>query len=85
MNVSFCTVSNYFSIISSNILRANTHQLEMEINTKSRACGLELKAKQAEAIFFFVQGHNTFVSLPTGYGKSSLLPGEFVKMIISAN
>ena len=52
------------------------------INAHQIAYGLELKAKQAEAIFFFVQGHDTFVSLPTGYGKSSLLPGEFDKMII---
>ena len=30
----------------------------------------ELKEKQIEAIDTFVSGHDTFVSLPTGYGKS---------------
>ena len=30
----------------------------------------ELKVKQTEAIQSFVSGRNTFVSLPTGYGKS---------------
>ena len=29
-----------------------------------------LKEKQSEAICAFVEGHDTFVSLPTGYGKS---------------
>ena len=30
----------------------------------------ELKPKQTEAIQSFVSGRDTFVSLPTGYGKS---------------
>ena len=30
----------------------------------------ELKEKQIEVIYTFVSGHDTFVSLPTGYGKS---------------
>ena len=30
----------------------------------------ELKPKQIEAIQSFVSGRDTFVSLPTGYGKS---------------
>ena len=36
-----------------------------------------LKDKQKEAVSLFLQGHDTFVSLPTGYGKSliyALLP-----------
>ena len=33
--------------------------------------GIEaLKAKQEEAILSFLAGNDTFVSLPTGYGKS---------------
>ena len=54
-----------------------------QINECARAYGLELKAKQAEAIFSFVHGHDTFVSLPTGYGKSlvyALLPSVFDKI-----
>ena len=42
-----------------------------------------LKDKQIEAISAFVQGHDTFVSLPTGYGKSmiyALLPSVFDKI-----
>ena len=32
--------------------------------------GMQLKEKQLEAIDSFVNGNDTFVSLPTGYGKS---------------
>ena len=47
------------------------------------ALGLVLKSKQSEAISAFVQGHDTFVSLPTGYGKSiiyAILPSVFDKI-----
>ena len=39
-----------------------------------------LKPKQLEAVSSFVAGNNTFVSLPTGYGKSiiyAILPLVF--------
>ena len=42
-----------------------------------------LKPKQVEAIQSFVSGHDTFVSLPTGYGKTvifALLPLVFNKI-----
>ena len=42
----------------------------------------ELKEKQKEAVMTFVQGHDTFVALPTGYGKSiiyAILPLVFDK------
>ena len=43
----------------------------------------ELKEKQKEAVMAFVQGHDTFVALPTGYGKSiiyAILPLVFDKL-----
>ena len=43
----------------------------------------ELKDKQLEAIVSFVGGQDTFVLLPTGYGKSviySMLPVVFDKL-----
>ena len=42
-----------------------------------------LKVKQKEAIEAFVSGKDTFVALPTGYGKSiiyALLPSIFDKL-----
>jgi len=39
-----------------------------------------LKEKQVEAISVFLQGNDTFVALPTGYGKSviyAVLPHAF--------
>ena len=42
----------------------------------------KLKEKQEEAVTLFIQGNDTFVSLPTGYGKSiiyAILPGAFDK------
>lgn len=43
----------------------------------------ELKKKQKEAVLTFVEGHDTFVALPTGYGKSviyAILPLVFDKL-----
>jgi len=43
----------------------------------------ELKEKQKEAISTFIQGRDTFVALPTEYGKSliyALLPPVFDKL-----
>ena len=44
---------------------------------------IHLKEKQIEAISSFCSGHDVFVSLPTGYGKSliyAMLPSMFDKM-----
>ncbi len=49
----------------------------------ARVFGLTLKEKQLEAIILFVSGRDTFVSLPTGYGKSicyAILPSVFDKI-----
>lgn len=43
----------------------------------------ELKDKQLEAVSKFVEGHDIFVSLPTGYGKSviyEILPLVYDKL-----
>ena len=57
---------------------------ETAIKEATNAIGLtELKEKQKEAILTFVQGHDTFVVLPTGYGKSiiyAILPLVFDKL-----
>ena len=34
--------------------------------------GYSLKPKQFEAVLTFMSGKDTFVSLPTGYGKSAI-------------
>ena len=42
-----------------------------------------LKEKQVEAVISFIQGRDTFVSLPTSYGKSliyAVLPYVFDKL-----
>ena len=58
--------------------------VETAIKEAMNAIGLtELKEKQKEAITMFVQGHDTFVVLPTGYGKSiiyGILPLVFDKL-----
>ncbi len=49
----------------------------------ARVFGLTLKEKQLEAIISFVSGRDTFVLLPTGYGKSicyAILPSVFDKI-----
>ena len=51
-------------------------------------CGMvlgydEMKQKQVDAVCTFLQGKDTFVSLPTGYGKSliyAILPITFDKL-----
>lgn len=54
------------------------------ISESAKQLGLEkLKEKQLEAVSSFVRGHDTFVSLPTGYGKSviyAILPFVFDKL-----
>ena len=48
-------------------------------------CGIStLKDKQEEAILTFLSGQDTFVSLPTGYGKSiifGILPLVFDRLL----
>ena len=54
------------------------HDVSIELGFTS------LKPKQKEAIVAFVLGNDTFVSLPTGYGKSvifAMLPLVFDKLL----
>ena len=57
--------------------------VEAAIHESARDLGYDnLKDKQKEAVVAFLQGNDTFVSLPTGYGKSvifAILPGAFDK------
>ena len=49
----------------------NTVDLPSVLNLASQRMGIErLKPKQLEAVEAFVSRKDTFVSLPTGYGKS---------------
>ena len=43
---------------------------ELAMAEAARKMSINLKEKQKEAILSFVRGRDTFVSLPTGYGKS---------------
>ena len=56
-------------------------KISQAITESGRALGvLELKSKQLEALNAFLSGRDTFVSLPTGYGKSiiyAVLPLAF--------
>lgn len=58
--------------------------MDAAIAESSKRLGIDyLKEKQLEAISSFVKGHDTFVSLPTGYGKSIIyasLPYIFDKL-----
>ena len=50
---------------------SNCMDLPLALDLASRRMGVDgLKPKQLEAIESFVSGKDTFVSLPTGYGKS---------------
>ena len=60
-------------------------RLEFVLQEVSEELGFpSLKVKQKEAIGVFVKGHDIFVSLPTGYGKSvifAILPMVFDKLL----
>ena len=59
-------------------------ELEQIAVDGARRLGYEgLKDRQLEEIVSFLQGNDTFVALPTGYGKSliyGVLPYSFDKM-----
>ena len=71
--------------------------VEMEFNLRFDAAVEEvvrfmslkpLKQKQLEALRVFISGHDTFVALPTGYGKSiifGVLPLLFDKLLGQCN
>ena len=50
---------------------SDSMDLPSALNLASQRMGIDgLKPKQLEAVESFVSGKDTFVSLPTGYGKS---------------
>lgn len=59
-------------------------RIRQAITVSGRALGvLQFKSKQLEALTAFLSGRDTFVSLPTGYGKSiiyAVLPLAFDSM-----
>ena len=61
--------------------RASTKETKEIVARAAASLGyLSLKAEQERAILAFVSGRDVFVSLPTGYGKSFLLPRVFDMM-----
>ena len=56
-------------------------EIERAVEESARFLGVEcLKEEQKQAAVTFLQGKDTFVSLPTAYGKSlifALLPSAF--------
>jgi len=59
-------------------------ELQRAVDETAREPGYDpLKVKQLETIEVFVSGKDTFVALPTRYGKSiiyALLPGVFNRL-----
>ena len=74
------SISNFYASVNEVCCRMNLHQL---------------KPKQLEAIRTFMSGRDTFVALPTGYGKSiifAILPmlfdvlfGKHLQVIVYPN
>ena len=66
------------------MMEGSTEQSKRQINYLEeviRESGLrlgyrELKHEQTKAILSFVQGNDTFVALPTGYGKSLIYAAD---------
>lgn len=58
-------------------------EIEAAITESAKVFGRTLKEKQLEAITAFAKGNDTFIALPTGYGKSlcyGILPHVFDRM-----
>jgi len=56
-------------------------ELEEALEEAIKDLGFDkIKPKQREAIEAFASGNDVFVSLPTGYGKSIILPTFFKKL-----
>ena len=66
------------------VLTRTSLDLKKAILESTRLLGYpSVYEKQEEAICAFIEGHDTFVSLPTGYGKSliyAVLPLVFDKI-----
>ena len=56
--------------------------IETQIIDEGKETLVDAEMTEMEAAVAFLQGHDTFVALPTGYGKSiifAMLPGTFDK------
>ena len=71
-------------MVESSVSVLTVKELEQIAIESARRLGYDgLKDKQLEAIVSFLQGNDTFVALPTGYGKSliyAVLPYSFDRM-----
>ena len=69
-----------FSSFLRAVIQSGSMDVTSAVKESATVFGFALKEKQIEAVSSFVGGHDTFVSLPTGYGKSicyAILPSVF--------
>ena len=52
------------------VIQSGSMGVTTAVKVSAKDFGFALKEKQIEAVFSFVGGHDIFVSLPTGFGKS---------------
>ena len=71
------------SIISIMATATDVGDIRSAISVAARKMSVTLKEKQLEAVEEYMNGNDTFVSLPTGYGKSliyGILPSAFASI-----
>ena len=74
---------SFFLKMEEKSLEKSATDLKSIVTSVAEKYGVLLKDKQLEAIMAFISGHDVFVTLPTGYGKSlifALLPWIYDKI-----